>query len=125
MTRQLPAVLSLLVLSAGSLAAQQAAPALKEDKPGLAAQATVSADSALHIARLRVPRGTVAAREIEEEDGKLIYSFDMKVPGRTGIDEVNVNARTGAVVGVEHESPATETRERGSDARKSAPPATH
>ena len=125
MSRQLPALLSLLVLSAGSLAAQQAVPALKEDKPGLAAQATVSADSAMHIARLRVPRGTVAAREIEEEDGKLIYSFDMKVPGRTGIEEVNVNARTGAVVGVEHESPAKEARERRTDAKKPAPPASH
>jgi len=125
MSRQLPALLSLLVLSAGSLAAQQAVPALKEDKPGLAAQATVSADSAMHIAHLRVPRGTVAAREIEEEDGKLIYSFDMKVPGRTGIEEVNVNARTGAVVGVEHESPAKEARERRTDAKKPAPPASH
>lgn len=59
MTRQLPVLLSLACLSAGPLAAQQVVPALKEDKPGLAAQATLSADSALHIARLRVPRGTV------------------------------------------------------------------
>lgn len=125
MHRQLPALLSLLCLSAGSLAAQQVLPALKEDKPGLAAQATVSADSALHIARLRVPRGTVAAREIEEEDGRLIYSFDLKVPGRSGIEEVNVDARTGVIVGVEHESPADEARERRSEATKPASPVTH
>lgn len=125
MSRRLPAVLSLFVLSTMPLAAQQAVPVLKEDKPGLAAQATVSADSALRIARLRVPGGTVAAREIEDEDGKLIYSFDMKVPGRTGIEEVNVDARTGAVIGVEHESPAKEARERRRDAKKPVPPASH
>ena len=121
--RILTSVGAMSALSAISLAAQQALPALKEDKPGLAAQAVISPDSAIHLARLRVPRGTVAAREIEEEDGRLIYSFDMRVPGRSGIDEVNVDARTGAVVGVEHETPSAEARERRAAAKPKPRPA--
>ncbi len=105
----------LTVLAAGTLAAQRPLPTLKEDKPGLAAQARITADSATRIAQARVPRGQVAAREIEMEHGKLIYSFDMKVPGKAGIDEVNVNALTGAVIGVEHEGPAAEAREHRAD----------
>ena len=108
----LPAAITLSLVSTAGLAAQQPTPALKEDKPGLAAQATITPDSATHLARLRVPRGRVVAREIEEEDGRLIYSFDMKVPGKSGIDEVNVDAKTAAIVGVEHESPRAEARER-------------
>ena len=121
--RILTSVVALSSLATIWLAAQQALPALKEDKPGLAAQATIAPDSATHLARLRVPRGTVASREIEEEDGRLIYSFDMKVPGRSGIDEVNVDAKTGAVVGVEHETPRTEARERRQAAKPKPKPA--
>jgi uncharacterized membrane protein YkoI len=113
----LPAVIALSMASTAALAAQQPVPSLKEDKPGLAAQATITPDSATHLARLRVPRGSVVAREIEEEDGRLIYSFDMKVPGKSGIDEVNVDAKTAAIVGVEHEFPRAEARERKSDAK--------
>jgi len=41
----------------------------------------------------------------------------MKTPGRSGIDEVNVDAMTGKVVGVSHESPATEKKEAAAEAK--------
>src|SRR5690242_19122766 len=50
------------------------------------------------------------AKELEHENGKWIYSFEFK--NRDGsIREVNVNAYTGKIVGVEHEDSKKETGE--------------
>jgi uncharacterized membrane protein YkoI len=77
---------------------------IEEDKQGLWARATLAPDSAIKIALARVPGGTITEAELEEEDGRLIYSFEIKVAGKTGEDEVHVDATTGAVLKVEHES---------------------
>jgi uncharacterized membrane protein YkoI len=74
-----------------------------EDKEGLWASATFPPDSAINIALARVPGGTISAAELEEEDGRLIYSFELKVAGKSGEEEVHVDAKTGEVVKVEHE----------------------
>jgi uncharacterized membrane protein YkoI len=74
-----------------------------EEKQGLWARATLSPDSAIKIAMARVPGGQVTKGELEEEDGRLIYSFDITVAGKSGEDEVHVDANTGAVVKHEHE----------------------
>ncbi len=60
----------------------------------------------------------ISSGEIEEEDGKLVFSFDIKVPGKSGTEEVLVDAKTGAIVSVEHESAADEAREAAKDAKK-------
>ncbi len=75
-----------------------------EDKAGLWARATLAPDSAIKIALARVPGGTISAAELEEEDGRLIYSFEIKVAGKSGEDEVHIDARTGEVVKQEHEA---------------------
>ncbi len=36
--------------------------------------------------------------------GRLIYSYDIKVAGKPGIEEVHVDAMTGAVIATEHEN---------------------
>lgn len=102
-----------LVLAAAALTAAAPAPGgaqppppavrVTEEKPGLRRQARISPDSAQAIARRRVPGGRVTKAELEREHGTLIYSFDLAVPGRRGVEEVHVDARTGAVLGVEHE----------------------
>lgn len=120
--------ISALVLAASvpqlARAQQAVATSPQNVDPVLAAEAKISLDSARTIALHRVRHGQVAAEELEREHGRLIYSFDVKVPGKSGIQEVNVNAITGAVVGVHHESAATEAREAREDsvaaARKSA-----
>lgn len=76
---------------------------IAEDKAGLWAKATLPADSAVKIALARVPGGKVIDAELEEEDGRLIYSFVVKIEGKEGAEEVHVDARTGEVVKVEHE----------------------
>ena len=68
-------------------------------------QAKVSEDSALKIAMARMPGAKVQAVELENEHGHLIWSWELKLEGKTGIEEVNVDARDGSVVGVEHENP--------------------
>jgi uncharacterized membrane protein YkoI len=77
---------------------------VKEDKPGLWERATLAPDSAIKIALARVPGGTIDGAELEEEDGKLIYSFDIKVAGTKGETEVHVDAVTGEVLKEEKES---------------------
>ena len=76
---------------------------ITEDKQGLWGRATLPADSAIKITLARVPGGTITDAELEEEDGRLIYSFDIKVAGKSGKEEVEVDATTGAVVKQEHE----------------------
>lgn len=108
-----------LAVGAPVLAAQNVK--VTENKPGLLKKAKVTADAAIAVAKARLPNATISAAEIEEENGKLIYSFDMKTAGKSGIDEVNVDALTGKVVGkVQHESPAAEKKEADEDAPKKA-----
>lgn len=86
--------------------------AARMDLPAdLVARAKVSSDAARTTALARVPGGQVQSGELEEEDGMLIYSFDIGVQGREGIEEIHVDAMTGEVVAQEHESPAMEKAE--------------
>jgi|GEM_PF-1377184 len=75
-----------------------------EARPGLAAQATISGSDAITVALNRVPNGDIVEAELEEENGSLVYSFDLRIPGTEGIEEVLVDAHTGNVVSVEHEN---------------------
>ena len=50
-----------------------------------------------------------------QEDGKLVYTFDIKVPGKSGYEEVEVDAMMGTVLKVEHESAAMHAAERAKD----------
>ena len=90
----------------------QTTTAVRSDVPAdLAKKAKVSLDTARTTALAKVPNGTVRSEELEKEHGKLIYSFDIAVPGKSGIEEVNVNAITGKVVNKHHESAASERKE--------------
>ena len=111
----------LIAMAAGASTLPAQAPKVTETAPGLLKKAKISPDSAISVARARLPKATISAAEIEQEDGKLIYSFDMKTAGKSGIDEVNVDAMTGKLVGkVEHESPAADKKEAVDDAKKAA-----
>lgn len=110
--------------SAGTLAAQGPAPrpAYRRDLPAaLVKQAKVSEADAAHTALARVPKGRIQAVELENENGVLLYSYEIKVPGRSGVEEVNVDAKTGAVRSVEHESPAKEKKEAAQEKRARHP----
>lgn len=76
----------------------------------------ISMRKAKAIALKQVPNGKIQSAELENEGGKLIYSFDIK--GGSGITEVNVDAINGKVVAVQNESPAKEAAEKSADQKK-------
>ena len=91
---------------------------MKEEKPGLLQKAKITVDAATATAQAKVPKGKIVSAEIEEEKGKLIFSFDVKTEGKRGIDEVNVDAISGKFLSVQHESPKDEAKERTADRKK-------
>ena len=78
----------------------------------LTSMARVSRPKAEKIALKRVGHGAqISSAEIEAEQGCLIWSFDLKVPGSPGVQEVNVDAGNGRVLNVQHESASGESSE--------------
>ena len=64
---------------------------------------------ATQIATKRV-HGTVKSKELEHENGRWIYSFDIRT-GKGKITEVNVDAYTGKIVAVDVENSSKEAKE--------------
>jgi uncharacterized membrane protein YkoI len=92
---------------------------VKKDTPAsLKKEAKISMKTARATALKEVPNGKVRKAELERENGKLIYSFTIKVAGKTGVEEVNVDATTGAVVAHEHETPKSEKKEEAAEKKK-------
>jgi len=87
----------------------------EDDDSALAAQATVSKADAQKVAQAKVPNGTIKESELENENGKIIWSFDMSTPGTTDTTEVNVDAKTGKLVNVETEKAGQEEKEEASE----------
>ena len=114
------ALTSLAMLLAASLASAQATPQHKkvETQAELQKEAKMTMADARTMALREVPGAKVQAGEIEREGGKLIYSFDMKVPHKSGIDEVNIDAMTGKLVSKQHETPKAEKAEAKLDAKE-------
>jgi uncharacterized membrane protein YkoI len=90
----------------------------RETQADLQKEAKISEADARATALKEVPNGTVKSEELEREKGKLIYSYDISVPGKSGVEEVNVNAVDGSVVGKMHESAKTEKKEAAKEAKK-------
>lgn len=115
---------ALVLLSGAAMAKPKAA--CKEAAKGLAAKAKITCEDARKTALDKVPGAEVKSAEIEEEHGKLVYSFDLKTKGKDGIDEVQVDAATGEVASVEHEDAKAEAAEKKADeAEKKADHAGH
>ena len=60
--------------------------------------------------------GKIESKELEKEQGKLIYSFDIRTA--TGLHEVIVDAMTGNVIADKVETPADEAKEKQQDIKK-------
>jgi uncharacterized membrane protein YkoI len=90
----------------------------EESPAALQKEAKISEAAARATALKEVPTGSVKKYELERENGKLIYSYDISVPGKTGIEEVAVNAIDGSVVAHEHETPKAERAEAAKEAKE-------
>jgi uncharacterized membrane protein YkoI len=67
------------------------------------------------IALKKAP-GKVKSEELENEHGKLIYSFDISTSAKA-ITEVNVDAMNGKIVAVQQETAAKEAAEKQQEAK--------
>jgi len=73
------------------------------DMQSMAKTAKVTMAAALQTA-LKAAPGTVLTAELENEDGQLIFSFDiLPTPSATELKEVHVDAKTGLVIKTEIE----------------------
>lgn len=116
-------LIATLAISGGAVAASsaQAQATYKKDVPdSLVAHAKITEAAASVIAQKRVPKGAIDGVELEREKGKLIYSYDIRTAGKSGIDEVNIDAMTGRIVAFSHETPAMEKKEAAEDAKAAA-----
>lgn len=84
----------------------------------LAAQAKIARADAEKIALAQVAGGTVKEGELEKENGKLVWSFDIATPGTQNITEILVDAVTGAIVAKEIETPADQEKEKQGKAKE-------
>jgi uncharacterized membrane protein YkoI len=104
--------------SAQNTKAPKAAASKHETQKSLRAEAKIKEADARKTALAEVPNGKVTAHELEREEGKLIYSYDIKVAGTPGVEEVHVDAITGQMVKHEHEDPKTEAKEKKAEAKE-------
>jgi hypothetical protein len=107
------AVLTLAV----SLSVAPALLASKDTQSALQKEAKISMTRAREIALKKAP-GKIESGELEREHGKLIYSFDIRQPGKSGITEVAVDAMNGKIIDVHHETPAKEAAEKKQEAKE-------
>jgi uncharacterized membrane protein YkoI len=94
-------------------------------KKSLKAEAKISDDSAMAIARAQVPGATVTSGKIERENKKLVYQINVKQPGAKGGERVWIDATTGSVVKTKQLSGssghAPHTKAAQKDSTKSTP----
>lgn len=117
MTRFVPLAALAFAGVAGVAGAQQAKPRQHktETQAELQKEAHMTMVEARVLAEKTNPKATIQTGEIEREGGKLIYSFDMKTAGKSGIDEVNIDAMTGKLIANQHETPKDEKAEALAD----------
>ena len=97
-----------------------AAPAAAQQT--LRKEAKITEAEARKTALASVPGGKVQSHELEREKGRLIYSYEIKVAGKPGVEEVNVDAKTGEVVTHEHENAKDEAKEKKTESKAKKQP---
>ena len=69
------------------------------------ASAPISYDRAEATALGMVPGGEVVTGELERTGAKLVWLFDVSIPGSRNVREIQVDGRTGSVVSNTLETP--------------------
>jgi uncharacterized membrane protein YkoI len=119
------ASLAVTVIALGAMSSIAHAQATyKRDLPdSLTSKAKVTEEAAAKTALAKVPKGSIESVELEREKGKLLYSYDIKVAGKKGVEEVQIDAMTGKLLSAVHESPAAEKKEAAAEAKEKGAPA--
>ncbi len=106
----LAAVVALCAIGTLVLLGEQRRPA-----EALSPHARIERATAEKTALARVPGGRVLEGELEEEHGRLIWSFDIAQGTSANVTEVQVDARSGEVVSLTQETPADQAKEAAAD----------
>ncbi len=80
-----------------------AVPALAQQTGVTKADPAITLEAARKVALDRVPGGKVQDEELEREKGRLVYSFEISTQGKSGAQEVLVDANDGGVMSVQEE----------------------
>jgi uncharacterized membrane protein YkoI len=81
------------------------------------AAAKLSEADARVIVMNKLPNAIIKEAELEQEHGKIIWSFDITVPDKS-VTEINVDAITGKLVGMEKEDAKAEAKEKDDDEKE-------
>lgn len=92
--------------------------AADETDAQLQAEAKITKTQAETTALAKVPHGRIQAAELEKEHGKLIWSFDIEMPGSKNITEVQVDAKSGQIASIQKETPSDQAKEHAADQAK-------
>ena len=114
--------LALATSLCGIAAAQAQIPVPKKSNipARLKKDAKISVEQARSTAVTKVP-GDIQEEELENEHGRLVYSFDIRAVGQKDITEVQVSAIDGSIVSVEKEDAASEAKQKQQEAGKPKP----
>ena len=82
--------------------------------PNLAKVSQADAQKAA-LARIKAPSKQVANGGLEIKQGCFVYSFDIRISGKSGIEEILVYAGTGKILSHTHETPEQEAAEQAKD----------
>lgn len=89
--------------------------AAQDSQTMLKSEAKVTEAQAQATALTKVPNGTVRSSELEREHGQLVWSFDIAQPAVKGVMEVQVDAKSGKILVVKHETAKQEASEAKAD----------
>ena len=92
--------------------------AAEPSQASLMSQARITRVAAEKTALAKVPSGIVKSAELEREHGALVWSFDIATPKSRDIHEILVNAKSGAIVYTEIETPKAQAEESAADKRE-------
>lgn len=110
--KKITALLMVALFSIGVFAAEARPTTGSAVTPKIGAEAKpkIGMKRAQAIASTRARGLKLKAKELEHENGRWIYSFEFKNKNGS-IREVNVDAYTGKIIGVEHENGKKEANE--------------
>lgn len=107
------AIAATLALGLAGLPSVAAARNVSPD--ALKAQASVTEADARATALSATGGGSIQTGELEIENGKLVWSFDIKRPGTKNVLEVQVDAQNGRIVSNKIETPNEQAKEAKAD----------
>jgi uncharacterized membrane protein YkoI len=104
-TRMADSMRAAAAATAARPAAKEHIVKVREQTPGLLAQAKIQPLDAQHLAQTKFPTGTVKDGMIERRGGDLVYAFRIQPKGMKGSEEVLVNAIDGTLITSIHRAP--------------------